>query len=147
MRIYVAGAWVERQQRAVPVIQKLRLEGFTITHDWTGDNNQVSSAALSDSQLPKEYRLEHARLDLMGVLTAHCVLLLAATERGACGSWVEMGVALGANIPVVIAGGFMNRTIFTELAAANYATDKEGIDRLLRMRDAHRIVGRRAVER
>lgn len=131
MRVYVAGAWIEREARAVKVIKQLRDAGVTITHDWTTDDNNVSSAAKSDAELPKEYRLKHAEADMRGVLSADFVLLLAPTDRGASGAWAEFGIAIGANVPVVVAGGTMNRTIFTELARANYKTDQEGVDRIL----------------
>ncbi len=132
MRVYVAGAWVERHARAVPAIAQLRSEGVTITHDWTGDPNEISNAVDSDSKLPQEYRLKHAREDYQGVASADALLLLAATERGACGSWVEFGIALGIGIPIIVAGGMMSRTIFTELAVRNFATDGEGVTHLLR---------------
>lgn len=127
IRVYVAGAWIERETRAIPVIKALREAGVTITHDWTLDSNEVSNAATSDSELAKEYRLEHAKLDQQGVFTADYVLLLAPTERGASGAWTEFGMALGKGIPVIVAGGQPRCTLFTELAIRIFDTDAEGV--------------------
>ncbi len=127
MRVYVAGAWIERDKRAIPVIQRLRAVGITITHDWTHDSNEVSNAATSDSELAKSYRLEHATLDKNGVESADFVLLLAPTERGASGAWTEFGIAIGRRVPVIVAGGQPRRTLFTELAHSIFNTDDEGV--------------------
>lgn len=138
MRVYVAGAWVERHERAVPTIRQLREAGITITHDWTVCENEVSNSITSDSELSQAYRLDAAIKDTYGVLSADYVLLLAASTRGASGSWVEFGIAIGARIPVVVAGGQMNRTIFTELARANYATDQEGVIHLFMRKELYK---------
>jgi len=135
LRVYVAGAWVEQMDRARPTIARLRETGLIeITHDWT-----VSEILpLSDSDLSPEERVRHAQADLDGVLAAQVLLLLAANDKSACGSWVELGAALAVRAerqrwvgypttrPCVVVAGVKNRrTIFTELADHLCETDAE----------------------
>lgn len=147
LRVYVAGAWVEKEERAIPVIKALREAGIVITHDWTADENNVSNAVTSDSQLPREYRLKHAQLDRDGVLTAHLVLLLAPRERGASGAWTEFGMALARKeieqadpmrqmlksrtLLVFVSGTNCRRTIFTELADECIESDADAVARII----------------
>lgn len=93
-----------------------------------------------DSALTVGARRKYALDDLDGVLSADVVLLLAANDKGACGSWVELGAALAARelLPqktsappicrpyVIVAGPKNKRTIFTELADALVDSDEEG---------------------
>ena len=82
-----------------------------------------------DSQLTDTDRIKYAIADLEGVLTADIVWLLAANDKGACGSWVELGAALAlrqtrmlatdgtSGTPrIVVSGPKWKRTIFTQLA-------------------------------
>ncbi|MHB8387573.1 MAG: hypothetical protein ACYDDA_05015 [Acidiferrobacteraceae bacterium] len=81
-----------------------------------------------DSLLTDADRRKYAQADLDGVLAADIVWLLAANDRGACGSWVELGAALArrelcrnagvrpAAPHIVVSGPKCKRTIFTELA-------------------------------
>lgn len=93
MKVYVAGAWVEKDQRAVPIMHRLREAGVEITHDWTKDEHQ-SSAARSDADMKPVDRFERANADQKGVVEADCVWLLAPHERGASGAWTEFGMAI-----------------------------------------------------
>lgn len=83
-----------------------------------------------DSQLSIEDRVKYARADLEGVVAADVVWLLAANDKGACGSWVEFGAALvlrqgGVLRPhIVVSGPKARRTIFTELADELHDTDE-----------------------
>jgi hypothetical protein len=150
MNVYVAGAWVEQWERARPMIARLREAGFAITHDWTvaEQRTRPDGTPLFDSDISPAERAMHARNDLDGVLRADVVLLLAANEKGACGSWVEMGAALAAREirkvsmfgshlvpPVLIVCGEKNRrTIFTELADRLCATDDDGFAAVVALR-------------
>lgn len=79
-----------------------------------------------DHMLTATARKKYAMDDLLGVMTADLVWLLAANDKGACGSWVELGSALtcrelrkmgGGSAPLIIVSGTKwQRTIFTELA-------------------------------
>lgn len=101
----------------------------------------------SDSQLTDADRIKYAQADLDGVLQADIVWLLAANDKGACGSWVELGAALalraeasrqtltwrmraalGGYLPRIVVSGPKNkRTIFTELADKLFETDEEAL--------------------
>lgn len=97
----------------------------------------------SDSALTPEQRRTFAQADLDGVLSADIVWLLAANDKGACGSWVELGAALAVNawqkridelegpsgqpIRIVVSGVKNKRTIFTELADKLFDTDAEAL--------------------
>jgi hypothetical protein len=97
----------------------------------------------SDSApLTPEQRRTYAQADLDGVLSADVVWLLAANDKGACGSWVEIGAAIVARDlaarsgrfvakscpPMVIVSGAKNRrTIFTELADRLFDTDEHAL--------------------
>jgi hypothetical protein len=152
MNVYVAGAWVEQWERARPMIARLRQAGFAITHDWTvaEQRRRPDGTPLVDSDISPAERAMHARNDLDGVLRADVVLLLAANEKGACGSWVEMGAALAARefrnarwvegegphypLTLIVCGEKNRRTIFTELADRLCATDDDGFAAVVALR-------------
>ena len=90
-----------------------------------------------DSQLTDADRIKYAKADLDGVLQADIVWLLAANDKGACGSWVELGAALalretselrGPRRPeIVVSGPKWKRTIFTELADKTFESDEAAL--------------------
>lgn len=127
LKVYVAGAMVERAERAIPVMRALREAGITITHDWTTDVQEYSNAEQSDAGVPDDIRYRCAVLDMQGVKDADLVLLLAANERGSSGSWVEFGIAIGRGVPVIVAGEKARRTIFTSLAREIFPSDAEAV--------------------
>lgn len=173
MKIYIAGAWVEQHQRARPMIAAVRAAGLEVTCDWTvaegdicacgkhrqqhvpfGDGgceafNGIGSGG--DNQLTAEQRRKYALADLKGVLDADIVWLLAANDKGACGSWVELGAALAigqvrSNIygrspidPITIVSGLKwQRTIFTELAHRTFESDGEALKFVIEL---HKVDG------
>lgn len=135
--IYVAGAWVEKKERAEYWIKRVRDAGFYVTHDWTVDD-VPSSTITSDAQLAPEERLKRAEADIAGVRKADIVWLLAANDVGAAGSWVELGAALAFQqrswdrVPVIIVSGrAWERTIFTSLADKGYVSDQDAFEHLV----------------
>lgn len=136
LKLYVAGAWVEQHSRARVYIAKLRTAGIEITCDWTVAEG--TSNASSDANLSGTDRLKFALDDLDGVLKADLVWLLAANDKGACGSWVELGAALaikrvkherpGTYPLTVVSGPKHKRTIFTEYADKLFATDDGALE-------------------
>lgn len=136
LRVYVAGAWVEQHQRARPMIAKLREAGVVITADWTVAEGE--RAGVGDSDLSAHVRQSFATADLDGVARADLVWLLAANDKGACGSWVELGAALmlrerqPSRYPfVVVSGAKWNRSIFTELCDKKFDSDAAALDFVL----------------
>lgn len=100
MRIYVAGKWEERE-RVRTIMALLRTVGHTITHDWTRNDERMSR--------------ESARGDLNGVVSAEAVVFLAEHDLPYKGSLVEVGIAIGRNIPVYVLGNACDSCIFWQL--------------------------------
>jgi hypothetical protein len=134
-RIYVAGAWVEQDTRARPMMAAVRGagRGFSITHDWTTPREErearKAQGITADAHLSQQERRQHALEDLRGVEEADVFWLLAPEGKEGCGSWVELGYALALARQtysrfVIVSGGNFKRTIFTEMARV-FATDEE----------------------
>jgi hypothetical protein len=96
MRIYVASKFEERD-RVKGIQRQLIAAGHTITYDWT-TNTEISAA--------------QARADLDGVRTADALVLVAERDLPYCGSLVEVGIALGCDIPIYVIGCALDRCIF-----------------------------------
>jgi len=90
MKIYVATG-LEYADRAKIVQSVLRDDGHEITYDWTV-HGSVQDAG-------PEHIAEVARLEAAGVRAAD---LLIAILPGGCGTHVEIGLALGRGIPVIL---------------------------------------------
>ena len=112
MKVYVAGASAERNERAIPAMKALRKMGGVVTYDWTIDVNQNGVA---DEFVPEDIRFKCAIKDLNAIRTADYVWLLVP-ENYSTGAWVELGYALGMNVPVIATGKQAKRSIFTALA-------------------------------
>ena len=128
MKIYVAGAWIEKAERAEVAIKRLQEAGFTITHDWTKDEQTWSNEKSSDKNMPPEERKRRAFSDIVGVRNADIVWLLAPKERGSSGAWTEFGAALALNKVTVVSGTNCRRTIFTELATKLFESDEDAFE-------------------
>ena len=147
MKVYVAGAWVEQLQRAKPTIARLQANGVHITFDWTAKEPDRANVN-GDAGLPTEERRKYAELDLKGVLDADVVWLLAPSDKGACGSWIEFGAALATRHArigtsqrprplVVVSGEKWKRSIFTELADYTFDSDEEGFEAVLALHHSY----------
>lgn len=93
MRVYVAAKF-EDKAIVRDAYAKLRAIGHEITHDWTNEDITKAEPGRVD-----EYLAECAERDAEGVQEAD-VLVMFPHERGK-DSYVELGIALGAAIPVV----------------------------------------------
>jgi Nucleoside 2-deoxyribosyltransferase len=132
VNVYVAGAWIEQETRARPWIAKLRAAGIHITHDWTVA--EARPGVTSDAELTPEERRAFAKADFDGVRNADVVWLLAPNEKGACGAWVELGIALGSGIGIIYVSGLKaKRSIFTELAMLACSTDEEAFQHITQL--------------
>ncbi len=100
-KIYVAGKWEERE-RVSEIMGMLRRAGFGITCDWTNHK-------YSDVGYPEQYCND----DLQGVKAADLFLGIFVTDYHYRGALVEMGIALGAGIPVWLYGDKQNSCIFS----------------------------------
>ncbi len=99
--IYVAGKWQERE-RIRGIHRALRGLGHKITVDWTGHEED-------DTEFPSGYAVE----DVRGVQNADLFIGLFANKHEYKGALVEMGVALGLNIPVYIIGHAIDSCVFS----------------------------------
>lgn len=178
MRIYIAGAWVEQYERSRPMIAAVKKAGIEITCDWTQAEGEAICAMCGcpkashatglnapvavgvcraftpvkgDSMLSPADRLRFAVADRDGVLTADLVWLLVPNDKGAAGSWVELGIAIGASAirgtmvagmeevaPIVfVSGPRWKNSIFTEFAKEKFDTDAEALNAIV---DLHEMM-------
>lgn len=90
MKAYVASS-LKNSDNAQSVMQRLRDKGVTITYDWT------KHGLITDTSMLKEAGEGEKR----GVEDADVLFFL---HPGRTGAHVELGIALGRKIPVVMAG-------------------------------------------
>lgn len=91
MKVYVASS-LKNADNVVTVMEKLRGLGVTITYDWT------THGLITDTSLLKEAGEGEKR----GVEDADVLFFL---HPGRTGAHVELGIALGCKIPVVMVDG------------------------------------------
>ncbi len=115
MRVYVATKY-ENRVRAQEVMELLRELGHEITYDWT-TNEQVSA--------------QQAALDAQGVATADALIFIAEEAYAYAGAYVEMGIAIGRGIPVLVLGHAIDACIFTKLPNVIPVTEKTLVSQLL----------------
>lgn len=125
MKVYVASAFADFERtRAVQALARRRFH--EVSFDWTQEVGKVESGAESP-----DYARECAEKDFMGVARADVVIVLTpvATRKDlGCGMWVELGIALAAGVPVVVAGEQRERTIFTRFRSVTLvASDEETV--------------------
>ena len=123
-RIYVAAAFSERLTRARPAMDRIRALGGAVTHDWTAD---PPPGVTTDADLTDAQRVQLALADYRGVAEADVVWLLAPTDKGSCGAWVEFGAAIALGKRTVVSGPASRRSIFTEMATRRFETDTEAL--------------------
>jgi hypothetical protein len=73
----------------------LEANGHTITHDWSKDDPSPYEG--EDLQ---DYLMTCAGLSILGIRAAQVVVLLARPSMA--GAFVEVGFALGTNVPVIV---------------------------------------------
>jgi hypothetical protein len=94
IKVYVAGKFQDRLKLR-EVMAELRGEGFTVTHDWTFEDE----GSVTKDELPG-YLRKCALLDLQGVRDANFVLLFGHPELK--GALIEAGAALALGTPVLV---------------------------------------------
>lgn len=126
MRFYVASRF-EDFRRARAAIAALTEHGHEVTYDWTLMADEYPAGGREAS---RQVNLEQAGRDLDGVRGADFVLVLVS-ETGGCGMWIEMGAALALEIPLVLSGPALSRSIFSELAYMRFERDDLAIEHCL----------------
>ena len=109
--LYVATAFGNRAE-AKELMERLRTEGHTISHDWTGENVNPAWSLGIQSQ----YLQACGAADFRGVVEADAVILINHPEcRDAM---TEFGIALGRGIPVFVLHPDVKLSVFFHRAAA-----------------------------
>ncbi len=98
MRLYIATKWEMRQEAEAFAHLAIRA-GHTITYRWW-EAEQDSSVQVS--------------LDAVGVMQADMLVVLAETNQAYKGVYVEMGIAIGRNIPIRLVGTGLDCCIFSK---------------------------------
>ena len=101
MKIYAAGKWEDRA-RVSSIMRMLEGMGHEITCDWTDHKYE-------DEDYPQQYCAD----DVQGVKDADLYLGIFVADYHYRGALVEMGIALGADIPVWLLGDKADGCIFT----------------------------------
>lgn len=96
-RVYV-GAKFEAVEAARELMSVLRAAGHEITHDWTGESVE-GKRGVEVLDVLRDAALD----DADGVKSADAMVLLHHPNLR--GGLVEMGIALGRDIPVIVVGG------------------------------------------
>lgn len=100
--VYVAGSSQELA-RVRAVQAALCAAGCAITHDWT-QSVEAAGSGSPETVTPTD-ELEAWFADLRGVCAADIVVVLAPRAPATTiGAWVELGVAWGYGVPVVLVG-------------------------------------------
>ncbi len=101
MKVYVAGKFEERV-RISRFMEELRILGCEITCDWTDHK-------YSDGAYPQLYCLD----DVQGVKDADIYLGIFQFDYNYRGALVEMGIAIGIDIPIWLLGKAIDTCIFS----------------------------------
>jgi hypothetical protein len=95
VNVYVAGT-SKRTDLASSVMNTLRSHGHSITLDWTVDIE-------NEGEMSADELAARAAKSVSGVCKAEALVLLITKEMRSVGSMIEIGVALGNDIPVLVA--------------------------------------------
>jgi nucleoside 2-deoxyribosyltransferase len=96
MKVYVATKF-ENGPRARQVMDALEAQGFEITYDWTPELGETREQAVADVD---------------GVRTADVLVVLMEENYDYQGTLIEIGIALGAERPVLIVGDAYDHAVF-----------------------------------
>lgn len=144
MKVYVAGASAERADVA-KYMQRLRDTGIEVALDWAAEID--ANGGLSNEGLTEKQRLGAAVADRDAVLCAD-VLWLMVPRTASVGAWVELGVAIGANVTrdnlseifdnsgadiMTVVSGAYDKSIFTALADRVYNDHEAAYEDIVRM--------------
>jgi len=130
MNLYIAGS-KEQIERCELWRDAAIKEGFFITFDWMA----CVRSNPADSVLHDYNRLEFAMQDRAAIHNCELFWLLLPDMKGA-GCFVELGLAIQMNKPIVISGPF-KRTIFETLANFNSALDNRAFEQIKEFRKRH----------
>lgn len=123
MKIYVAGRTKNIEE--VNTIQaELTRRGHSITHDWTGPEGGISGDWSDSPELAKKVAIK----DFLGVTNADGVIMCGygcQEGGGGLGAFIEAGIALASNIPIVIVGPMRESVFWYAPIVARVAQDTD----------------------
>ena len=93
-RIYVAASF-EQKDEVKALHKQLQAAGHTITVDWTTHKEIVS---LESEEEREALKRQYATEDTNGIISASVYVLLLGSRKST-GAHIELGIALGAQIP------------------------------------------------
>ena len=99
MNLYIATAF-KNTEGFRKLKDLLEAAGHKITHDWTKED----ASKLPEGPERELYLMDCAIADLGGICKADALILLAVP--GMSGALVEMGMAIGGGIPVIVLDAF-----------------------------------------
>jgi len=110
VKLYVASKFGNRE--AVRIVQRLLREaGHVVSYDWSSDDSEdvVGQSGCDEFTIPNDRAVARqlAIRDFDGIVGADAVIFLP-TEIGGRGCYVESGIALALEIPVIVVGPYFN---------------------------------------
>jgi len=87
----------------------LRERGHVVSYDWTEDDKKCGVAGVDENFIPRDRTIARAlaKTDFDGVLSSDAMIFLPCAEGGR-GCYVEFGMALAMEIPVIVVGEHLN---------------------------------------
>lgn len=115
MKLYISTKW-EQRGLATGLMRYAEHHGHSITYDWT----------VCDIESPTG-----AAMDIIGVITADLLIILAEQELPYRGVYVELGAALGCHIPVWLVGHGLDACLFAKHPLVKRFSSMASIEPLL----------------
>lgn len=120
MKFYIASSY-ELKQETKKAQEMIKQAGHTITRDWT-THLEVAHAPNSE-QLSRDYAVE----DVASVKEAEVFVLLLG-DRKSTGAHIELGIAIGANLPrIYLVGEVKDFTLFYKYPGIKCIDSVEGL--------------------
>jgi hypothetical protein len=132
-RIYIAGAFVERESVA-RYMRSVEALGYHLTLDWTASTEAV--AGMSDRDLTPEVAKRFANGDLNAIESCDVFWLMIPSGSYGKGAWVEFGAALSSPRCQVIVSGDVASSIFCRLADKTFDAHDAGLKWLEEVRSS-----------
>lgn len=125
MKVYLAAPWLERD-RLPAYARVFEAAGHTLTERWW-EHPDVPGYPHNTTEAEDKELADQAIKDFMGVLLAEAVVVINSAKSE--GKAVETGVAIAANMPVIVVGQRSN--IFHWMLPPEFCVDT--IDEALRL--------------
>jgi hypothetical protein len=118
IKVYVAGG-SDEPHVAAGFIARLEAAGLEVTFNWAGIVAKNRQDGLTEEQMPREQRRQHASDDRAGVQACEVLWLLVPPSKTEGGFW-ELGHADALEKLCVVSGSHRNRSIFSALSDLHF---------------------------